>query len=825
MGRILALLFLLAIGADADVVSREDTIGKVTKILKEILKKNKEDGDKDRELFAKFRCYCDTNTEEKTESVDTLTKQIKLLGSELSELQADTGKRSAENGELSIQISENEAARTMADSVRDKDHKAFEDEETDLTAAIDSLDQAIDTLSAIGADMTAANADRVSGADTGSFLKKNTHVSKASMKMLGLKTTMNTAFEAASALLSAKQRKTLTSFIQAPFGGAYQSQSGEIVGILKNMRDTFKSNLADARQAESTSDEDYNKFSKVKTDNFDKMKKVFEKNEEVMGTNDDEVATKKTSKAEAEVSLLEDSQFLEKLTALCAKKTKEYEKRKMIRSNEEAAVAQGVSILNSEEASAAFGDIKATTEGGTGKFMFMQISKHNTMSFDGVRPKVQHTIQRAAMKLKSLKLAKIAVALEKGNPFEKVVKSIEDMVELIAKEEKADDEQKAWCDSEREEAFETKKNKEDGIEGLIQRIDSLSDTVNNEETGLKAQKSEAYDSLKQNRADQKQTIKERKEEILVYHGVIENLHDAEKTLMKATKVLKKYYDWLKAAQAAHHYDKKEGKDSGGSNIKRLEEASVEELEEACSEIPECKGFNTNGWLKSGIDKEEKWYDSDSSLYVKVYEESLLTKRQKKREEPAPPDTMDEDAGDMGKGNDVVSMLEYIYDETVKEENGVHMDEEADQHAFESEMTSLKDNEKALQETIVDLEEEIAEKENDIETSHTDREATELELKETERYIEKIKPGCDFITENIEMRKESRTAETEALNGAMDALKGTPSYKEAAAEAEAEALGECAEKCVGKKEDVECKACLAGTSVTGYCAAHKDHAGC
>merc|ERR1719191_880762 len=527
----------------------------------------------------------------KTESVDTLTKQIKLLKSELSELMADTGKRSAENGELSIAISDNEAARAMADSVRDKDNTAFKDQETDLKAAIGSLDQAVDTLSAIGADMTAAGADRVSGADTGSFLKKDAHVSKASMQMLGLKETMKNAFESASALMSAKQRKTLTSFIQAPFTGAYQSQSGEIVGILKSMRDTFKANLADAQQAESTSLEDYEKFSKVKTDNFDKMKTVFETNEEVMGTNDDEVATKKSSKADAEVSFLEDSQFLEKLTALCAKKTKEYEKRKMMRSNEEAAVAQGISILNSEEASKAFGDIKATTEGGTGP-MFMQISRHSDSSYAGLRPKVQHMVQRAAMKLKSLKLAKVAVALEKGNPFEKVVKSIEDMVELIAKEEKADDEQKSWCDSEREESFSTKKDKEDAIAGLVEKIDSLDDTVNNEETGLKQQKKEAYESLKQNREDQKATIKERKEEILVYHGVIMNLHEAEKPLQKATKVLKKYYDWLKAAQAPHHYDKKEGKDSGGHNIKRLEEASIDELEEACSEIPECKGFNT-----------------------------------------------------------------------------------------------------------------------------------------------------------------------------------------------------------------------------------------
>merc|ERR1719359_2105197 len=277
-------VFLLVVGGEANAIDtqRGDTIGKVTKILKDILKKNKEDGEKDRELFAKFRCYCDTNEKEKTESVETLDKQIKLLSSELAELQADTGKRSAENGELSISISDNEAARTMADSVRDKDNTAFKDEETDLKAAISSLDQAVDTLSAIGADMTAAGADRVSGADTGSFLKKDSTVSKASMKMLGLKTTMKTAFEAASALLTGKQRRTLTSFIQAPFGGAYQSQSGEIVGILKSMRDTFKSNLADAQTNEANSLADYDKFSKVKMDNFDKMKTVFETNEEVM---------------------------------------------------------------------------------------------------------------------------------------------------------------------------------------------------------------------------------------------------------------------------------------------------------------------------------------------------------------------------------------------------------------------------------------------------------------------------------------------------------------------------------------------------------------
>merc|ERR1719316_1482608 len=105
------------------------------------------------------------------------------------------------------------------------------------------MDQAIDTLSAIGADQTA-------------LLTKDefmSHGKKASLlKVTG---SVKDALKAASVFLTTKQKHLLTSFIQAPFTGTYQSQSGEIVGILKNMRDTFKSNLASARAAESAAAE------------------------------------------------------------------------------------------------------------------------------------------------------------------------------------------------------------------------------------------------------------------------------------------------------------------------------------------------------------------------------------------------------------------------------------------------------------------------------------------------------------------------------------------------------------------------------------------
>merc|ERR1719299_374174 len=400
---------------------------------------------------------------------------------------------------------------------------------------------------------------------------------------------------------------------------------------------------------------------------------------------------------------------------------------------------------------------------------------------------------------------------------------IEDMVELIAKEEKADDEQKAWCDSEREDSHEQLSDKTTNKETLEGKVVELTDTIENAETGLKKQLADENTALAENRKEQADSTENRGLENAAYQGNIVNLVNVEKTLDKALKVLKKFYDWLHAKQGPHHYEKKAGKDSGSSNMKRIPEASVEELEEACSADPGCAGFNTMGWMKSQIDPEEKWYDAEGSLYVKVYDEENPVAMIQKKEEPAPSDADFSETG-QGQATDAVSMLGFILEETKTEEHQAHTDEEASQHAFEDTMADLKTQEAACLETIAGLEDSLAATEKTLEETTIDLEKTTKEKKALERYLLKIKPGCDFITENIDTRKDNREAETSALNNAKDKLKSTPAYKSAAAAVEKEMLGKCADSC-SDKTSVECKACLAGTSVTGYCAAHKGEAGC
>merc|ERR1719453_95123 len=192
------------------------------------------------------------------------------------------------------------------------------------------------------------------------------------------------------------------------------------------------------------------------------------------------------------------------------------------------------------------------------------------------------------------------------------------------------------------------------------------------------------------------------------------------------------------------------------------------------------------------------------------------------EEPAPPDADFSDTGSSA-GGDAVSMLDYIIKETKKEETEAHTDEETAQKTFEDTMNDLKTQEAACLETIADLTENIASTEKTLKETQIDLEKTTKEKKAVESYLLKIKPGCDFITENIDARKDARSKETDALGTAKDKLMGTPAYKSAAAAAEKLMLGKCADSC-SDKTSIDCKACVAGVSPTGYCAAHAGEAG-
>merc|ERR1719335_619687 len=126
----------------------------------------------------------------------------------------------------------------------------------------------------------------------------------------------------------------------------------------------------------------------------------------------------------------------------------------------------------------------------------------------------------------------------------------------------------------------------------------------------------------------------------------------------------------------------------------------------------------------------------------------------------------------------------------------------------------------LQETIAGLRVELADAEKALGENKAELEKTEAELKGLKEYLEKIKPGCDYIEKNHADRESARKKEKEALEQATETIKGTPAYKAAVTAAEQEALGDCKDiRNEAGRKHAKCEACLAGVSVPGYCAGH------
>merc|ERR1719453_527213 len=104
------------------------------------------------------------------------------------------------------------------------------------------------------------------------------------------------------------------------------------------------------------------------------MTESYDTKQGMLGANDAELADQRDLLDSAKKALASDQDFLAKLIPMCEEKAKEFEKRNMLRTQEEAAISKAISILNSDEAFEAFGKTSATKSGATG---FLQIQQHH----------------------------------------------------------------------------------------------------------------------------------------------------------------------------------------------------------------------------------------------------------------------------------------------------------------------------------------------------------------------------------------------------------------------------------------------------------------
>jgi len=252
-------LFLLASSLASDTVSslsfdvdaaKNRPVSKVITLLKDMLKQLEREAEEDEEIYDKMACWCETNDKEKTKAIADAEARISDLTTKIEELTANSARLGTEIKNLEKEVAANQAALDAATAIRQKQLAEFNAEEKDLLESVSALKSAIVVLSkhhSNGLLQTAATLQH--------------EMQRHSSLLQGV--------------LTHADRRLIASFVQAPedyfdatptFKQAYAPQSGQIFGILKQMKETFESNLSASQKEEMSNQKAYEDLKAAKED-------------------------------------------------------------------------------------------------------------------------------------------------------------------------------------------------------------------------------------------------------------------------------------------------------------------------------------------------------------------------------------------------------------------------------------------------------------------------------------------------------------------------------------------------------------------------------
>jgi len=224
---------------------KDRPVMKVVRLLQDMKAQLENELADDKAVHEQLSCWCKTNDEEKTKAIELGEAAESRLKTYLGEAAAKMAelktKRDATLAEVDRDVAALEQARTM----RMKENKAFHAEEANLIEAVKACDQALTVLkeynpNAAGLQQVRAVAQRLQQAQ----------VLSLGRRMAGGPTTAQ--MEALKAFLS--QAQSGVSFLAIPGYQSYGSTSGQIFGVLEQMKEDFERDLSDAQKTESSED-------------------------------------------------------------------------------------------------------------------------------------------------------------------------------------------------------------------------------------------------------------------------------------------------------------------------------------------------------------------------------------------------------------------------------------------------------------------------------------------------------------------------------------------------------------------------------------------
>jgi len=500
-----------------EVAAKNRPVSKVITLLKDMLKQLGKEAEEDEEIYDKMACWCETNDKEKTKSIADAEERIETLTTKIEELTASSAQLNTEIKNHEKEVAHNQDALSKATSIREKQLAEFNAEEKDLLESISALKAAITVLSKHHGE---------------SFLQlPRSH-------MLGVATTLQHELGKHASLLegvlSPSERRAAAAFVQAPqdyfdasptFKQSYAPQSGEIFGILRQMKETFESNLSESQKEEIANQKAYSELKVAKEAEISAGQAQIDTKTQELATTDQKNAQAKVDTEDTKASLSADEQFLMMLKDKCQMTDKEWEERQKTRQLEMEAVSKALAVLSGDDAHDLF----------TRTFNPALLQSGSAEHSDR-RQEASQLLSKVAKRLQSPRLATLAYQV-KLDAFTRVKKAIDDMIAQLLKEKEDEIKHKDFCvDEFNTNQLQTEK-KEREKQDLIAKIEDLEATIKALSEAIATLKSEIAEMQVQLKRAGEDREKQNKE----FQTTVADQRETQKLLKAALGVLQDFY--------------------------------------------------------------------------------------------------------------------------------------------------------------------------------------------------------------------------------------------------------------------------------------------
>jgi len=552
---VFAVLFVQVPYAQGLQTQKTSPVSKIITLLKDMTGQLAKEQEVDDEMYEKMSCWCTTGDEEKTKAITDGEEKIASLKVEIEQETAVVAQKTAQASALMAALDKSKNALAQATELRKKGLSEFNAEEKDLLSSIASVKGAIIALSkhhsaSLLQESGAAHEETRKIAVMLQYqLHKHSdilaevitpHQRKAVAALLA-RSPMSfaqspndyfRAVESVGVYLPASMQKFMPTKgllqvdgSEVPGGKYYQSNSGEIFGILKQLKESFESNLEATQKQETTDNSDYADLKKAKETEIASTESSLDTTNKELGDASFKKASASEDLEETQNILAADVDYLTELKATCATADSDYASRKSTRIAESTAVSKAMAFLNSDEAQ----DLFHRSIGGASFLQKSQVARRVASA--------AAVLTKAASKLGKPELSAMVLKFRLDS-FGKAKQAIKDLMKELQKQSADEIKKKDICISEintneaEQEATTRDKNAQiEKIEALTATIDTLASEI---------------DALKKEVADAELAFKrageDREFENKDFQLTVADQRATQKVLTSALAVLKGFYD-------------------------------------------------------------------------------------------------------------------------------------------------------------------------------------------------------------------------------------------------------------------------------------------